>query len=83
MGVEGTAMGTVRVGSRVRFESMLSNGGSARWTAVVVKVEDGIAWVRHPERARFSFSPVSAAGLYKYATSILEKSVVAPRGGKR
>ena len=66
----------VNVNDRVRFEAPLSNGGTVRWTAVVVKVVDGIAYVRHPERARtFPFSPVPAKALYKYFASKLEKAV--------
>ena len=53
-----------------RFEAVLSNGGTARWTAEVVKIENGIAFVRHPQRARtFPFSPVPANALYRYNAS--------------
>lgn len=59
----------VKAGDRVRFEAPTSNGGTASWTARVVKIDDnGVAFVRHPERARtMPFSPVPEKGLYKYA----------------
>lgn len=57
----------VKANDRVRFQAALSNGGIATWTAVVVKVVDGVAYVRHPERARrIPFSPVPSNALYKY-----------------
>lgn len=55
-----------------RFSATLSNGGRATWTAEVVRVENGIAFVRHPKRARaFPFSPVQQPGLYRYEASKL------------
>jgi hypothetical protein len=58
---------TIIAGSRVRFFADYVDGSTIRWTATVVKVVDGIAFVRHPSRARnFAFSPVRTPGLYKY-----------------
>lgn len=58
--------------ARARFTATLSNGGIATWTATVVRIENGIAFVRHPRRARtMPFSPVPAHALYKYAASKL------------
>lgn len=57
---------------RARFQAPLSNGGTARWTAEVLRIADGIAYVRHPRRARsFPFSPVAAPGVYKYRAADL------------
>ena len=54
------------------FTAPLSNGGTARWRAEVVRITDGIAYVRHPEHARrFPFSPVAQPGLYKYRADCL------------
>ena len=56
-----------------RFEAPASNGSTVRWTAEVVKIVDGVAYVRHPQAARnFPFSPVKAPGLYKYAANKLK-----------
>lgn len=65
----------IKKGSRVRFWATLSNGGTATWTAQVVAVtDDGIALVRHPERARtFPFSPVQEVGLYRYEAAKLKE----------
>ena len=65
----------IEVGASVRFEASHSDGSIVRWTAVVVKVVDGIAYVRHPERARaFKFSPVKQPGLYKYHVEKLART---------
>ena len=62
-----SAVRKIVAGSKVRFEAPLSNGATVQWTAVVVKIEDGVAFVRHPKQARaFPFSPVAQPGLYKY-----------------
>lgn len=61
-------MGKHKVGDFVKFSHPLSNGGTVTWNAEVVKATDTTFTVRHPERARhIPFSPVKAAGLYKYA----------------
>jgi hypothetical protein len=55
-----------------RFRTTLSNGGTATWTAEVVRLDHGIALVRHPKRARtLPFSPVPANALYRYDASKL------------
>lgn len=62
-------------GDRVTFQANLSNGGTARWTATVIRVVDGIASVRHPRSARsFPFSPVPADALYRYHVDTLRKA---------
>jgi hypothetical protein len=66
---------SLRVGSRVRFQASLSNGGTARWMAVVVRIKDGVASVRHPQQARcFPFSPVPEDALYRYPVSALKEA---------
>jgi hypothetical protein len=65
-------MTTITAGTRVRFQASLSDGGQAKWTAIVVRVSDGIASVRHPKSARkFPFSPVPADALYRYRVGTL------------
>lgn len=55
-----------------RFRSPLPNGGFATWTAKIIRIENGIAFVRHPKKARtMRFSPVPVDGLYKYDVSKL------------
>ncbi len=62
----------VKQNDRAKFQTTLSNGGTATWTAQVVKVENGIAFVRHPEQARrIPFSPVPEKALYKYVAAKL------------
>jgi len=69
---------TLVVGDRVRFTQSLSNGGTATWTAVVVRLKaNGLASVRHPARVRtIPFSPVPAPALYLYRVSDLLPAVV-------
>ena len=68
---------SVQAGDKVRFSAPLSNGGTARWTATVVRVENGVAFVRHPSAARnMPFSPVPVQGLYKYDAAKLAANKV-------
>jgi len=74
---------TVKPGTKVRFSASLSNGGTALWTSVVVRVDrSGIASVRHPKQARaIPFSPVPTKALYLYRASDLARSVVVRHEG--
>lgn len=69
---------SVKAGDKVLFTAPLSNGGAARWSALVVRVDGDTALVRHPARARtFPFSPVKTPGLYRYRVESLVKKEVA------
>lgn len=68
-------MEAIKAGDRVRFQADLTNGGTASWTAVVVRVVDGIASVRHPRSARtFPFTPVPENALYRYRVETLRRA---------
>lgn len=67
----------IQEGTKVRFEAPLSNGGQAKWKATVLRFDGDVALVLHPRSARIiPFSPVRAAGLYRYQVSHLIHHVV-------
>ncbi len=69
---------SINTGDRVRFQTTASNGATVRFVSRVIKVVDGVAYVRHPEAARaMPFSPCPERGLYKYAVEKLAANRVA------